>query len=298
MRFRALLLKLTWIVAILFACLDIWLYKLWYTVGPSIKYLDDAKATGQPVRPAASQIVSGSLLSTSDVGRSEIGLSSVALENQERKIEMSGLVDSETEYKKFQETIRHGRISQDIDVKYMALFANLSAVPGTAQQLRDKLIDRRKAAQDAFDDAIAQGLTRHDALRQVKESVGQKFENEIREMLPLAQYSQYAEYEATIGARITTSILAESESAFGTPLDAAQVERLVYLFASTESSKQRESEQDFNLIGRQIMPITDGMVSLATSLLNNEQLNNVKLVQRQIVREQEIRRMFNANPKH
>ena len=112
---------------------------------------------------------------------------------------------------------------------------------GISRELGDKLttllLEKRAAATDVMEAAIAQGFEpspeSHDHLKPLLKAADAAAEERIRDLLGESAYQQYQHYEETMPHRATVDQLTQRLASVGESLTAAQAEQLVSILAAT-----------------------------------------------------------------
>jgi hypothetical protein len=203
---------------------------------------------------------------------------------------------STAEAKDLMALVQEGKIEEEIDEKFGPLIQMLALDPQTSAQLMSLLEQRQKAAEDAFTAAREEGLNPRQIFSSgVPDLAAAPFESQIQQLLGAGNFSQFQQYEETIGAHITVNQLADSLAKSANPLTPAQTEAMAKLMASNENSAQLQNQFNRNLISDMAAPIDKLDIKQASSILSPPQVQVFKQQMQQSVRDTNLRTILKSN---
>ena len=202
---------------------------------------------------------------------------------------------SSAEAKSLFTLIRRGEIGIEIDQKFGALFSQLGLPVEKTIFLKNLLVDRAIALQDAVTAAHYQGLTLKEAWSNsmVANVIGD-YQSQIGQLLGASDMLTFETYQRMIAPRNTVSILSSELQYTSTPLSDSQFEAMTQLLSNLESSERLENQSRFNLISSMAAPISNRDIVAAQSVLSPDQRLVFKELQSRLQRKQQLTLILNS----
>ncbi len=194
-----------------------------------------------------------------------------------------------------------------LDNRYAALFKSLNLPAAQLDQLKDLLVQKQQAQQDARQAAMQQGLnprTDPQAYQQAIAAAQGPVDDQIKASLGDAGFSQYQQYQETLPERGTVSQVQQTLSYSSTPLTDDQANQLVQILAQTAPATANNGRGGGGGFGGgggpfgggqgPSTPITNQTITAAQTILSGSQLQALQQIQQQQQAQQQMQQLMQA----
>jgi hypothetical protein len=192
-----------------------------------------------------------------------------------------------------------------LDNRYAALFKALNLPAAQLDQLKDLLVQKQQAQQDARQAAMQQGLnprTDPQAYQEAITAAQGPVDDQIKAALGDSGFAQYQQYQQTLPERGTVSQIQQTLSYSSTPLTDDQANQLVQILAQTAPATTNTGGGRGGFGGGgpfggglgATTPITNQTITAAQTILSGSQLQALQQIQQQQQAQQQMQQLMQA----
>jgi hypothetical protein len=194
-----------------------------------------------------------------------------------------------------------------LDNRYAALFKALNLPAAQLDQLKDLLVQKQQAQQDARQAAMQQGLNPRTDPQAYQEAIAAAqgtVDDQIKTALGDSGFAQYQQYQQTLPERGTVSQIQQTLSYSSTPLTDDQANQLVQILAQTAPAATNGGGGGRGGFGGgggpfgggqgATTPITNQTITAAQTILSGSQLQALQQIQQQQQAQQQMQQLMQA----